>query len=165
MSSELVAQVSQALGEPERAAELKRLATRVAPYPLELVGGQEVVADFYGGETKHGRELRLHSGGAEVGREVRARWLGGLGRPLRGLPAGHGAQAGLRTSRGERRRSEKKQLDLVHRSLAPWRRWVHTDDGRFPHHLNHQHQHESTQSRSARGLIYLKDLERKPLQP
>ena len=63
MLSLMSCQISDALGDAERGAHLKGLAVRVAPYPLELVGGEEVVADFYGGETQHGRELRLHSGG------------------------------------------------------------------------------------------------------
>ena len=29
---------------------------------VEVIDGEEVIADFYGGETKHGLELRLHSG-------------------------------------------------------------------------------------------------------
>lgn len=47
------------------AAQLRQRARRVAPYATEELPGFEasVVADFYGGETRHGRELRLHSGG------------------------------------------------------------------------------------------------------
>lgn len=46
------------------AAQLRQRARRVAPYATEELPGFEasVVADFYGGETRHGRELRLHSG-------------------------------------------------------------------------------------------------------
>lgn len=57
------------------AAQLRQRARRVAPYATEELPGFEasVVADFYGGETRHGRELRLHSGeglGEEMGMVV-----------------------------------------------------------------------------------------------
>ena len=51
------------------AVQLRQRARRVAPYATEALPGFEapVVADFYGGETRHGRELRLHSGGMAMG--------------------------------------------------------------------------------------------------
>ncbi|CAE7579745.1 ASHR1 [Symbiodinium natans] len=74
----------------------RTMAGRIAPYATEVVDGQEVIADFYGGETKHGLELRLHSGGSVA-------W-GGL---FAAFPLGTVHQ-----------RSDKGALDLVHRSLV-----------------------------------------------
>ena len=51
-------------GPLSRVEELQKMSSLIAPFATEEVEGLEgrVVADFYGGETRHGRELRLHSG-------------------------------------------------------------------------------------------------------
>lgn len=68
-------------GPLSRVEELQKMSSLIAPFATEEVAGLEgrVVADFYGGETRHGRELRLHSGWQlEVGswrvRYLRTRW-------------------------------------------------------------------------------------------
>ena len=51
-------------GPLSRVEELQKMSRFIAPFATEEVEGLEgrVVADFYGGETRHGREMRLHSG-------------------------------------------------------------------------------------------------------
>ncbi|OLQ06779.1 Lon protease-like, mitochondrial [Symbiodinium microadriaticum] len=91
----------------------RNIAGRIAPYPTEVIDGEEVIADFYGGETQHGLELRLHSGGSVA-------W-GGL---FAAFPLGSVHQ-----------RSERRALDLVHRSLARFfKQWPGGKQGNsFPH--------------------------------
>ena len=58
-------------GPLSRVEELQKMSSLIAPFATEEVEGvgDTVVADFYGGETRHGRELRVHSGW-EVAGEV-----------------------------------------------------------------------------------------------
>ena len=50
-------------GPLSRVEELQKMSSLIAPFATEEVEGVgSVVADFYGGESRHGRELRLHSG-------------------------------------------------------------------------------------------------------
>eukprot|EP00435_Cladocopium_sp_Y103_P037355 s2023_g9.t2 len=97
------------------AVRLQQRARQVAPYATEeLPGfGAPVVADFYGGETRHGRELRLHSGGSVA-------W-GGL---FAAFPLGT-----------VHRRSSKEDVELVHRSLVRFfQQWPGGKQGNsFPH--------------------------------
>ncbi|CAJ1382955.1 unnamed protein product, partial [Effrenium voratum] len=108
---EALAQMCDLLGAD--AQHWRLLARRVAPYPTEVIAGREVIADFYGGETQHGRELRLHSGGSVA-------W-GGL---FAAFPLGT-----------LHRRSPQKDLDLVHRSLDRFfEQWPGGKQGNsFPH--------------------------------
>ncbi|CAE7248166.1 vps51 [Symbiodinium sp. CCMP2592] len=91
----------------------RKMAGRIAPYPTEVIDEKEVIADFYGGETQHGLELRLHSGGSVA-------W-GGL---FAAFPLGSVHQ-----------RSDRRALDLVHRSLARFfKQWPGGKQGNsFPH--------------------------------
>eukprot|EP00913_Durusdinium_trenchii_P014998 g14068.t1 len=74
---------------------------------------RHVVADFYGGESAHGRELRLHAGGSVA-------W-GGL---FAAFPLGT-----------VHRRSRKEEIELVHRSLVRFfKQWPGGKQGNsFPH--------------------------------
>lgn len=60
-------------GPLSRVEELQKMSRLIAPFATEEVEGLEgrVVADFYGGETRHGREMRLHSGWKLEGWRVR----------------------------------------------------------------------------------------------
>ncbi|CAK9113961.1 WW domain-containing oxidoreductase [Durusdinium trenchii] len=100
-------------GAPASASALQQLARRVAPYATEEVDGAQVVADFYGGESAHGRELRLHAGGSVA-------W-GGL---FAAFPLGT-----------VHRRSRKEEIELVHRSLVRFfKQWPGGKQGNsFPH--------------------------------
>lgn len=111
----MVAEVAEILNaeSPETRQRWRNIAGRIAPYPTEVIDGEEVIADFYGGETQHGLELRLHSGGSVA-------W-GGL---FAAFPLGSVHQ-----------RSERRALDLVHRSLARFfKQWPGGKQGNsFPH--------------------------------
>ncbi|CAE7760074.1 unnamed protein product [Symbiodinium pilosum] len=111
----MVAEVAELLNAEtaETRQRWRSMAGRIAPYATEVIDGEEVIADFYGGETKHGLALRLHAGGSVA-------W-GGL---FAAFPLGTVHQ-----------RSEKAAVDLVHRSLARFfKQWPGGKQGNsFPH--------------------------------
>ncbi|CAE8668106.1 unnamed protein product, partial [Polarella glacialis] len=92
-----LAEVAEALAaeRPEVLERWRLLARLVAPYPTEMVSGQEVIADFHGGESARGLALRLHAGGSVA-------W-GGL---FASFPLGT-----------VHLRSPKADIELAHRSL------------------------------------------------